>query len=230
MLVTFSGIDGAGKSTQISKLRKSLVAAGLSAECFAWWDDVAVLRALREAMSRCILKGDPGVGTPDRPINRRDKNVSSCSLTLTRLLFSLMDTAHLAFMVAKIRRRKCEVVIFDRYIYDELANLPLPRPAVRVYVRTLLKFVPRPDLACLLDADPVEARRRKPEYPLAFLQRNRQSYLALAKLAGGIIVIDPLAPGVENRILQMTVEKLPRRAFDRVVATSGEPQSSVIGN
>ena len=89
---------------------------------------------------------------------------------------------------------RTNVLLFDRYIYDELANLPLERLAVRAYVRFVLFFAPRPDRAYVLDADPVEARRRKPEYPLEFLFRNRQAYLDLAKMAGlTVIPIDDAA-------------------------------------
>jgi len=86
-----------------------------------------------------------------------------------------------------------DFVVLDRFLYDELANLNLQNPANQAYVRMLLKLVPRPDVAFFLDADPAQARARKPEYPLEFVQRNRASYLALAGIAGGIDIVEPLA-------------------------------------
>jgi thymidylate kinase len=86
-----------------------------------------------------------------------------------------------------------DFVIADRYLYDELANLNLKKSANRAYVRTLLKLVPRPDVAFLLDADPAQARARKPEYPVEFVQSNRASYLALAALARNIEIVEPLS-------------------------------------
>jgi thymidylate kinase len=83
-----------------------------------------------------------------------------------------------------------EFVIFDRYIYDELANLPLQYWIVRLYVRLVLRMVPRPDQSFLLDADPETAVSRKPEYPLEFVRRNRNAYLAIARIAG-ITVLPP---------------------------------------
>jgi thymidylate kinase len=105
-----------------------------------------------------------------------------------------------------------EVLIFDRFIYDELANLPLQNSMVQSYVRAMATFVPRPDVSFLLDADPAAARARKPEYPLEFLKFNRKSYLALSDLIGGFIVIAP-APIHE-------VEQKVQALADRVLSTA----------
>jgi hypothetical protein len=77
-------------------------------------------------------------------------------------------------------------------MYDELANLKLGNPLIRMYVRTIMTIVPRPRISYFLDADPVKARARKPEYPLEFLHKNRKSYFDLIALIGGITVIPPM--------------------------------------
>jgi len=98
-------------------------------------------------------------------------------------------------------RSKADVVIFDRFIYDELANLNLENDAMRAYARAMIKFVPQPHVSFLLDADPVEARARKPEYPLDFLRFSRKSYLALSKLISCMRVIAPMpADEVEQEV------------------------------
>jgi thymidylate kinase len=75
------------------------------------------------------------------------------------------------------------VIIFDRYIYDQLATMSLDSAMARAYARLILRIVPRPDVSYVLDAIPEEARERKPEYPLDFLHKYRRSYLQLQKLA-----------------------------------------------
>jgi hypothetical protein len=151
---------------------------------FTFWDDVVVLAKWRERASLKAFKGDKGVGSPDCPITRRDKNVTSWYLTGIRLLFYLLDTFRLCTVIARTADSGADFIIFDRYIYDELANLPVQHAAIRFYVRLLLMFIPKPDLALLLDADPESAAARKPEYPLAFVRRNRESYVRLARLVG----------------------------------------------
>lgn len=187
-VISFSGVDGAGKSTQIDAVRRCLQDAGLSSDLYTFWDDVVVLRNFRENLSIKVFKGDAGVGSPERPIARRDKNVSSWYAVLFRLFLYMLDAVRLRTMISGRVGSSADVVVFDRYIYDELANLPLQHRAIRLYAETLLKIVPKPDIAFLLDADPASACLRKPEYPLDFVRRNRQAYLGLASIAGMTIV------------------------------------------
>jgi thymidylate kinase len=190
-IVSFSGIDGAGKSTQILALQEWLSKSGLRTGLLTFWDDVVVLSRSREFLSHKAFKGDSGVGTPQRPVTRRDKNVSSWPLTLVRFGLYFADAVHLALTVREAKRSEAEVVLFDRYIYDELANLPLRQTFARIFAQLVLKFVPSPDLALVIDADPVAAEARKPEYPLDFVRQNREAYLDVARLSGRITVIEP---------------------------------------
>jgi thymidylate kinase len=209
MLVSFSGMDGAGKSTQIAALCSRLHQNGVSFCVVAFWDQVATLKRIREGSSHSLFKGDKGVGTPERPVNRRDKNIQSWYMTLTRLFLYFLDAIALRTVARTNLESGVEVVIFDRYLYDELANLPSQNPITRAYVRVLLRFVPRPDIAYLLDADPVHARARKPEYPLDFLGSNRTSYLRLSELAG-MAVIPPLTVGeASERVLEELRSHVP---------------------
>src|SRR5579863_3651307 len=161
-LVSFSGIDGAGKSTQIETLRDRLTHAGFRISMLAFWDDVATLTSVREFSGHTLFKGEKGVGSPTRPVNRRDKNVQSWYMTLVRFALYFLDAVSLCVVVAKQRRAGADVIIFDRYLHDELANLNLNLGIGRTYARLLLSMTPQPDVAYLLDADPAEAQERKP--------------------------------------------------------------------
>jgi thymidylate kinase len=209
ILVSFSGIDGAGKSTQIEALRSQLNEDGLRVLSIRFWDDIARLTGLRETTGHTIFKGDKGVGTPSAPIIRRDKNVRSWFMTGVRLCLYFFDAISVRLAVGKALRSEADLVIFDRYIYDELANLTLSNSAIRVYVRLIMKIVPKPDISYLLDADPAKACARKPEYPLEFLHSNRQSYLDLSKLVGGMTVILPKPiKEVRREVLSFALKEL----------------------
>jgi thymidylate kinase len=208
--VSFSGMDGAGKSTQISNLRTRLVGAGLRVSLVTFWDDVARLTQLREVSGHTLFKGDKGVGSPDAPINRRDKNVRSWPMTAVRYFLYLVDAVSLRFVVKKALRSDADFIIFDRYAYDELANLNLRNPVARAYVRLIMTLVPRPHVSYLLDADPVQARARKPEYPLEFLYLCRASYMTLNALIGRMTVIPPMpVQEVQREVLQHALRHLP---------------------
>lgn len=207
-IISFSGIDGAGKSTQIDELKSWLRQSGLRVSIFSMWDDIVVGAQWREFASRRAFGGDRGVGSPEKPLERRDKNVTSGPLELIRLCLYFADALSLWLRVRRLQHATdLDVVIFDRYIYDELANLPLQRPVARFTTRMILKLVPSPDLACILDTPPDIARSRKPEYPLEFLHRNRQAYLALRELTHNLTVI--VNSSVEETAMKIRTALLP---------------------
>jgi thymidylate kinase len=190
-IVTFSGIDGAGKSTQIGALEAWLGQAGYRLRLLTFWDNVVMFARFREFMSHKTFGGDQGIGSPEKPLHRRDKNITAWPVTALRFCLYLADAVNTRRVVRQLRQSDIDVVIFDRYIYDELANLPLHNWFVRLFIRLMLWIAPRPDVSYVIDADPVAALARKPEYPLEFLRKNRDAYLALSRLSGNITVIEP---------------------------------------
>jgi thymidylate kinase len=118
-------------------------------------------------------------------------------------------------VVKRAFRSDADVVIFDRYTWDELANLNLRNSVVRAFIRMLMVFVPRLHVSYLLDADPVQARSRKPEYPLDFLYANRQAYLTLARRIGGITVIAPMPI---HQAAQQVLDRVREELSDRMVS------------
>ena len=210
--VSFSGVDGAGKSTQIDHLCARLRQAGLRIRVFRFWDDVARLRRIRECTGHKVFKGDKGIGSPAAPINRRDKNVRGWPMTLFRLLLYSVDALSLRHVVSSALRGPADLVIFDRYIYDEFANLELKNPVICAYVQLIMRFVPRPGASFVLDADPEAARARKPEYPVEFIRVNRTAYMELSRILGGLTIIPPLEiEAVEREVLRQTLAVLAVR-------------------
>ena len=192
LLITFSGVDGAGKSTQIENLCRAAEELGLRVRRLAFWDDVVVLKPWREGFVHKVLKSEPGIGAPGKPVARRDKNVRRWYLTLARQALYFLDALNLRRVVARARRRRADILVMDRYLYDQLANLPLERGYARAFARALARLAPRPDIAYLLDADPRAARERKPEYPVEFLEESRRRYMKLAAMLRTATVIPPM--------------------------------------
>jgi len=140
------------------------------------------------------------------------RRIRSFPMTTVRLFLYLLDCIATRSAAKRAFKSKADVVVFDRYIYDELANLDLSHLLIRLYVRVILRFVPRPHISYILDADPVQARARKPEYPLDFLISHRESYLELSRLAGEMKVV----PGrgideVSGIIAQEVCRLFPRK-------------------
>src|SRR5258708_24024475 len=104
VLITFSGIDGAGKSTQIEKLSKHLAQEGLCVRRLAFWDDVALFRQARAGFSRRVLQSNSGVGTPEHPVERRDKNAQMWPLLIGRGILYVLDLINLRRVVREEKR------------------------------------------------------------------------------------------------------------------------------
>lgn len=204
LLISFSGLDGAGKSTQIENLRERLVAAGLKVRLFTFWDDIVVMTRYREGFVHKVYGSEKGVGAPNKPVKRRDKNVRAWYLTIARYALYLMDAIHLRTTLKRALKSGHNVVIVDRYIYDELANLPLERPMTLAFLRLIQEIAPLPDIAYLLDADPEAAHKRKPEYPVDFMHKCRAAYHRLAALLGTMTIIPPL-PLAEAKVAVVTI-------------------------
>jgi thymidylate kinase len=202
ILISFSGIDGAGKSTQIELLCARLLSSNFRVKHLAFWDDVAVLKGYRDTASHTLFGSERGIGAPGKPVERRDKNVQSWYMTAMRFGLYFLDAISLSVVTARASREPADVIVFDRYAYDELANLSSRNFFVRLYVKFLLAIVPKPDVAYILDADPEQARERKPEYPVDFLQVCRSSYTGLSKIGGLTLIAPGSVEEVANQILR----------------------------
>ncbi|PYP84521.1 MAG: thymidylate kinase [Candidatus Angelobacter sp. Gp1-AA117] len=222
MLISFSGVDGSGKSTQIENLRSALHAAGLTTQLLAFWDNVVVGVKYREGFVHKVYKSERGIGAPGKPVNRRDKNMRGWHLTIARHFLYLLDAINLCRVVARQRKSGADVVILDRYIYDELSNLNMTNPLSRAFIRFVHSFVPRPDIAYLLDADPEAAYARKPEYPVDFMKKCRRAYFDLAGILRSMTVIPALSlPEAKTAVLRAAERKLAEQGRTEVLVSDG---------
>jgi thymidylate kinase len=212
-LITFSGIDGAGKSTQIEYLSTYLQDRGLRVFRLSFWDHVAVWPRMRAGVGERAVnfyQGDTAAAYSFSPKNH--KHIRKWYLTAARSGLYLLDVIRLRGLLTDARIRNFDVVIFDRYIYDQIANVYSKSRAARAYSQIVLEQAPSPDLAFILDTSPDAAFARKPEYPLEFMHQNRQNFLRLRELAPQLIVISDASPEevrseIERHILRSRLRK-----------------------
>jgi len=200
--VTFEGIEGCGKTTQLERLAERLAAVGVAAVLTREPGGTALGRSLRSV----LLSPDSASMAPS-----------------TELLLYAADRAQHLTEVVEPALAAGRVVLCDRYLDATLAYQGYGRELGFEAVLELHRRPPldrRPDRTLLLDLDPAEAleraRRRNDELDLdategrfeqerlAFHRRVREGYLALAAAEPGrFVVIDArgTAAEVETRIL-----------------------------
>src|SRR5207237_3040693 len=157
MLITFSGLDGAGKSTLIEWLRSALEEQRHRVAVLHLEHDVGVyaaVRRLREGAARLAWRrsGSAAPAASRGPIAtllRRIRHAVVWSKVVRRLIYPL-DVAVFLCYRAYIEGIRGQVLIMDRYVYDILVDVSSER--ARWWIRWLERITPPPMLPLLCDA------------------------------------------------------------------------------
>jgi len=196
-LITFSGLDGSGKSTLIEWLTATLQAdkrrvvvlhmnthVGLHAYGRFLLDCIKLrpFHRTNGAEPAVIVRRAPARETATPGLRGALFRIRTAILwsRLVREItypFDLLVFLGYRFYVEVLRKR---ILIMDRYFYDYLADMADGRRWTSL--RLLQAITPTPDVAFLLDVPPEQADRRKPEQPFKFLTRRWQAYNVLFPL------------------------------------------------
>ena len=166
-IISFEGVEGVGKSTQISMLDSYLLSNGLSTE---------VLR-------------EPGSTQVGENIREILLNTSADLSNESELL--LMFAARAQLISEKINNSNKDVVLFDRFYDASMAYQGFGRGLPQEIIKNLISFTkcPVPDATFLLDIEVEEGFKRKfndkkdriESSGDVFFEQVRSGYLALSK-------------------------------------------------
>lgn len=228
MLITLSGLDGAGKSTLAEALKSSLEKEGTPAVIFHMNKDVGVYAYIRNA--RDSIKGWLGGGSmpnADRLARadtaQKSNHAKAALLEMRRRIIwnkSLrrwVDLGDLALFhvyrlyIERIRKR---VLIMDRYFYDRLADQADGRRWK--YLRWFARIIPVPDVPVLVEVSPEEAFNRKGEYSIESMTLRRANY---REIFGWV----PESVILSNDELDAAVGKLARIVASRMNGARHQP-------
>jgi dTMP kinase len=210
--ITFEGIEGTGKSTQIDRLAKRLTSAGVEVVCTREPGGTSLGRRLRAA----LLDPDGKAMDP-----------------LAEMLLYAADRAQHIREIIRPAMDRGAVVLSDRYLDATLAYQGYGRQLGTAVVLDIHSHPPldlRPDRTVLLDLDPERsvsrARRRNVERGVAetegrfededleFHRRVRDGYLDLAREEPDRYRVIPAAgeaDAVERLVEQALADLLPAR-------------------
>jgi len=199
MLVSFSGLDGAGKTTLINELKRALEKQHYEVSVLTMYDDVSFYSRLRLLRDR--LRGGPDTAREDASggMQARERgcigyrgdprtDVSDKSGPLTRLFYGVARSLAvrkailLLDLISLLVRRVCvegfggRVLIIDRYLYDSLVDVANLRDGRWLFIRLFMRLVPTPDAPVFVDVPAEQAFARKAEYPLEYMRWRRGAY------------------------------------------------------
>jgi len=215
MLITISGLDGAGKSTLIERLQTGLERRGRRVAVRHMTDDIGVYACLRSARDALLPAAARRNGRAQRPatgapsLARRVRNAIIWNKAWRHLVY-VVDLCLFWGYRLYLERARRQILIMDRYFYDTLVDVADGRHWG--LLRLLARLTPTPDLSVFLDTSPEEAYRRKAEYPLAYQRARWTAYQRVRPWVRTAVTLS-------NADLQSASATLHGLVMDRIGAT-----------
>ncbi|MDW3646462.1 MAG: hypothetical protein R8P61_05355 [Bacteroidia bacterium] len=213
MVITFSGVDGAGKSTILEETRKIL------AEKYR--KEIVLLRqrpSILPILSSYKYGKQEAEQKAANTLPRTGTNKSKIS-SFVRFMYYYCDYVLGQFYVYLKHSLKGHIILYDRYYFDYIvdskrANIVLP-PA---FIKALYRFVFKPDLNVLLYADPELILARKQELSAEDIRKLTTDFKALfgefdrkhkasTYLLLNNVVLEESLESIENAYLEIAGEE-----------------------
>lgn len=164
-IIVFSGMDGAGKSTQIELLAKRL--KGQGSQPLVLWSRGGYTPGMLWLKSILRSKSGKGPIPASGPSNERTQAFSRPMVRQAWLSLAIFDLALLYGFWLRWKKVRGHVVICDRYLDDTLLDFELnfPTENVKNWMRwkSLSWIAPTPDSSFLLTIPVNESLRRSEE-------------------------------------------------------------------
>ena len=170
-LISFSGIDGAGKSTQIKLLADYLRRKGFKVYVTESMFSYFLLKPIINILRR--ITHSPTAG----PVRR-----NSHLLLKLWFIFAFIDIwASYWFKIANLLSNY-DIVISDRFYTDLWANIFYYGYCPTWAFQMIIKLLPKADLAIFLSVDPKNVFKREMEFPNDYYYEQQKIYIRLSQL------------------------------------------------
>ena len=183
-LVSFCGIDGAGKTSLAESLAALLAGTGIPTRVVWGGYTPLLLRPIIGVAKRLMGQRDGPNTHEGNYVERKRSLLRQTILGKVYLRVLLLDYLFGSSFQVKFPGRLGKILICDRYVPDFLVNispdLGLDDAARRRLLSWLFRWLPQPAIVFLLDVPEEVALARKADTPsLAYLRDRREIYLKL---------------------------------------------------
>lgn len=171
--ISFSGMDGAGKSTQCQKLISSFQKLGVDVKFFHMGSQGKTVGSKAQSF--------PVISKIHRKLrDLSGKGISRGFKLFVGLSYYLIDS-WLSHFVHKIKYKN-NLVVFDRYFFDFLVIFVSNFPNIPWWVIHFAKILPQSNVTIIMEVSPQIAKQRRSEHSIKELQRYYQLYRRLADI------------------------------------------------
>ena len=185
-IITISGLDGSGKSTQIEMLKNELERQGSKVFYFHAIEFSLAKKMVDFRSKYCLICRLSG---KCKTSSNQEKSVTSATLfqIFLRKVFLRIDIWRFDLLRSKLRNNGYDYILSDRYFYDSVVNVEylefricrgLINQTSTVPVAAKPLQILKPDVAIYLQTFPetIMQRERVPDQGLEYLEKKKELY------------------------------------------------------
>jgi len=207
MIISFSGLDGTGKSTHVRGTCEYLTGRGIKCRSRHLIKDSFSYFLTHKVVGKVSMKMKDGVETGIRSKKRGPKFVFFAFAKKVLLLLELLYFNARYFL---LKNRRNRALICDRYFYDALVQVRYLGISGDIFAGIYKSLIIEPDISFFLHTPPDLAYGRKKEFDMEYFSKKSGLYEHSMDDVGFIILESDEIDHTQQRIQDFIDESMGR--------------------